>query len=333
MKASDYFKNTSNPDYSAYIAMSRYARYRYDLGRREMWNETVERWYQFWAERHKGDEVILKALDEAKEAVLNLDVMPSMRTLMTAGPALQRDNVAAFNCAFVAIDKPKRFDEALYILMCGTGVGFSVESKYVNKLPEVPEEFEDEGTVITVEDSKYGWAKGYKKLLSCLWKGELPAWDLRDVRPAGAPLKTFGGRASGPEPLHDLFRFTKEMFLNARGRKLKPIEAHDLMCKIAQVVVVGGVRRSALISLSDFSDYEIQNCKSGNWNDTHPHRALANNSAVYEDTPLFPQFIDEWNSLYKSYSGERGMFSRVASEAQVAKFGRREVGHKWGTNP
>lgn len=327
---------TNMTDFQKYIHLSRYSRFRDDLGRRENWEETVERLIAYWRKRlednSKSDEM-QTTLDEIQQAILDLEVMPSMRTLMTAGEALNRDNVAAFNCSYTTIEHPRDFDEILYILMCGTGVGFSVESRYTNKLPEIPESFHKTDSTIVVGDSKIGWASSFRELLSLLWAGKIPKWDLSKVRPSGAPLKTFGGRASGPGPLDDLFQFTVRLFISASGRKLRPIECHDLVCKIAEIVVVGGVRRSALISLSDLGDSEMRLCKSGNWWQTHPHRALANNSAVYEDKPAFPVFLNEWKSLYESYSGERGIFNRAASKAAAAANGRRDVDHDFGTNP
>jgi ribonucleoside-diphosphate reductase alpha chain len=262
-----------------------------------------------------------------------MEVMPSMRALMTAGEALSRDNVAGFNCAYLPIDHPKAFDEMMYVLMCGTGVGFSVERQYIQKLPEVAEELHDTDTVIHVADSKIGWAKAYRELISMLFAGQVAKWDVSGVRASGEPLKTFGGRASGPEPLIDLFQFTVEVFRGSIGRKLSSIECHDLCCKIAQVVVVGGVRRSALISLSNLTDDRIRRCKSGQWWVDNPQRGLSNNSACYTEKPDFEAFLNEWKSLYESRSGERGVFSRVASQRQAAKNGRRDATVDFGTNP
>lgn len=324
------FDQTSNPQYSEYIALSRYARFRDDLGRRELWHETVDRLATFWEQKFPDlRDVIRKKL---QPAILNLEVMPSMRSLMTAGEALERCNVAAYNCSYVAIEHPRDFDEILYILMNGTGVGYSVERQYVNKLPEVAESHHESDTVIMVADSKIGWAKALKQLLSLLWNGEVPKWDLSKVRPAGARLKTFGGRASGPDPLNDLFRFCVSLFKKAAGRKLSSIECHDLVCKIADIVVVGGVRRSALISLSNLSDDRMRLAKSGQWWIDNPQRALANNSYVADEKPDFEIFLEEWMSLYKSRSGERGIFSRTASKRQAEKTGRREPSD-FGTNP
>lgn len=326
-------------DYSKYIVTSRYSRFREDLGRRELWPETVDRLMDFWEEKFPellGSTSSVETSNQKKElrdAIVGLEAMPSMRTLMTAGPALKRDPTAAFNCAYTTIESIRDFDEILYILMCGTGVGFSVESKYVNQLPNLPESFHKSDTIIVVPDSKIGWATSFKELLSLLWAGKVPQWDVSRVRPAGAPLKTFGGRASGPRPLVSLFMFAVEMMTKAAGRKLRPIECHDLVCKIAEIVVVGGVRRSALISLSDLGDEEMRNAKSGKWWETHPHRALANNSAVYENKPAFSVFFSEWKSLYESQSGERGIFNREASTAAVLKTGRRDPDWDFGTNP
>ena len=259
--------------------------------------------------------------------------MPSMRAMMTAGKALDRDNTAGYNCSYLPIDDPKAFDEAMFILMCGTGVGFSVERQYVNKLPEIPDRIYESDTIIVVKDSKEGWAKAYRLMLAHLWAGEIPKWDVSKVRASGERLKTFGGRASGPQPLEDLFEFTVATFKNARGRKLNTLECHDLMCKIGEVVVVGGVRRSAMISLSDLDDERIRHAKAGMWWDTHPHRALANNSAVYNETPPVGKFMEEWLSLYNSHSGERGIFNREAAKKTVSKFGHRDPNFEFGTNP
>ena len=316
--------------YQQYIHKSRYARYLPEEQRRETWEETVNRYLDYWVDR-----VQLNEFDQAEifQSIHELDVMPSMRALMTAGEALDRDNVAGFNCSYLPIDHPKAFDEMMYVLMCGTGVGFSVERQYVTKLPEVAEEFHDTDTVIHVADSKIGWAKAYRELISLLYSGQLPKWDISGVRPAGSSLKTFGGRASGPEPLVDLFKFTTEIFREAAGRKLSSIECHDLCCKIAQIVVVGGVRRSALISLSNLTDDRLRRCKSGQWWQDNPQRGLANNSACYTEKPDFEAFLNEWKSLYESRSGERGMFSRVASQKQAAKNERRDATYDFGTNP
>jgi ribonucleoside-triphosphate reductase (thioredoxin) len=325
------FQQTSNPQYSQFIALSRYARFDDNLGRREMWPETVSRLTDFWVRKHPEQEKYIK--EDIHNAILNLEVMPSMRSLMTAGKALDKCNVAGYNCSFVAIESPRDFDEILYVLMNGTGVGFSVERQSVNKLPEVAESFYDSDTVIHVKDSKLGWAKSFKELLSLLWQGEIPKWDMSEVRPKGARLKTFGGRASGPEPLDALFRFSVNMFKKAKGRKLTSTECHDLVCKIAEIVVVGGVRRSALISLSNLSDDRMRNAKSGQWWIDNPQRALANNSYVADERPDFEIFMEEWLSLYKSRSGERGIFSRTAAQKQAEKTGRREPNHDFGTNP
>ena len=316
--------------YQQYIHKSRYARYLPEEQRRETWEETVNRYVQFWIDRGqlKGEDVT-----GVTEAITNLEVMPSMRALMTAGEALDRDNVAGFNCSYLPIDSPRSFDELMYVLLCGTGVGYSVERQYVSKLPEVAETFHDTDTVIHVADSKIGWAKSFRELVSLLYSGQLPRWDVSRVRSAGAPLKTFGGRASGPEPLVDLFKFTTELFQGAAGRKLSSIECHDLCCKIASCIVVGGVRRSALISLSNLTDDRLRRCKHGQWWVDEPQRGLANNSACYTEKPDFEAFLQEWTSLYESRSGERGVFSRVASQKQAAKNGRRDSEFDFGTNP
>jgi ribonucleoside-diphosphate reductase alpha chain len=277
-----------------------------------------------------GDDTYVNQLEEA---ILNLEIMPSMRAMMTAGPALTRDNTAGYNCSYLPVDDPKSFDEAMFILLCGTGVGFSVERQYVQKLPEVPEELFDSETTIVVKDSKEGWAKAYRQLIALLYSGEIPQWDVSLVRPAGARLKTFGGRASGPAPLVDLFNFTIKVFKDAQGRKLSSIECHDIMCKIGEVVVVGGVRRSAMISLSNLSDDRMRHAKSGAWWENNPQRALANNSVAYTEKPDALSFMREWMALVESGSGERGIFNREASRKQAAKFGRRDDGYEFGTNP
>ena len=314
--------------YQQYIAKSRYARYIPELQRRETWEETVDRYITFFS-----DKLDKKTAEQLREAITNLEIMPSMRAMMCAGKALERDNVAGFNCSYIPIDHPKAFDELMYILLCGTGVGFSVERQYVSGLPEVAEDFHDTETVIHVADSKIGWAKSFRELVSLLYSGQLPSWDVSTIREAGAPLKTFGGRASGPEPLVDLFKFTVDLFKGAAGRKLSSLECHDLCCKIAQVVVVGGVRRSALISLSNLTDDRVRRAKHGQWWLTEPQRGLANNSVCYTEKPDFEAFLNEWTSLYESRSGERGMFSRVAAKKQAAKNGRRDIDHDFGTNP
>ena len=316
--------------YQSYIHKSRYARYLPDEQRRETWDETVDRYISYFKNRGSLDD---KTGEELREAITNLEVMPSMRALMTAGDALDRDNVAGFNCSYLPIDHPKAFDEMMYVLMCGTGAGFSVERQYINKLPEVSEDFHDTETIIHVADSKIGWAKAYRELITMLYSGQLPKWDLSRVRASGEPLKTFGGRASGPEPLEDLFKFTVEVFRSAAGRKLSSIECHDICCKIAQIVIVGGVRRSALISLSNLTDDRVRRAKTGQWWLDNPQRGLANNSACYTEKPDFEAFLNEWSSLYQSRSGERGFFSRVASQRQAEKNGRRDASYDFGTNP
>ncbi len=314
--------------YQEYIHKSRYARYLPSEERRETWKETITRYIKYWGDKLNDDERV-----EIFKAIHDLEVMPSMRALMTAGEALDRDNMAGFNCSYLAIDSPRAFDEMMYILMCGTGVGYSVEEQYVSKLPEIAEDFHATDTVIHVPDSKVGWAKSFRELVSLLYSGQIPEWDTTRVRPAGSSLKTFGGRASGPEPLIDLFKFTVRLFTGAAGRKLTSLECHDLCCKIAQIVVVGGVRRSALISLSDLSDDAIRKAKHGEWFNTESQRGLANNSACYTKKPEFELFIDEWRSLYESKSGERGIFSRAASQKQASRNGRRDSERDFGTNP
>jgi ribonucleoside-diphosphate reductase alpha chain len=318
-------------DYQKYIALSRYARWDYDKKRRETWEEAVQRLINFWKDRHP--EVENEVWDELYKEIHGLEVMPSMRSLMTAGEALAKDNVAGFNCAYTAINKPRKFDEIVYVLMCGTGVGFSVERQYINLLPEVPDELHATDSTVVVRDSKIGWASSYRELISMLYAGQIPKWNLSKVRPYGAPLKTFGGRASGPGPLEDLFKFTVSTFRNARGRRLTSIECHDIVCKVAQIVVVGGVRRSALLSLSNLSDDRMRVAKSGEWWYNNDQRALANNSACYTETPDIGIFMKEWISLYESKSGERGIFSRRACQKKAAENGRRDPDYDFGTNP
>ena len=314
-------------DYQAFIHTSRYAKY-FDGKGREAWPETVDR----YIDNVIGDKVDTDTKDEIMFAILNLEIMPSMRAMMTAGIALDRDNTAGYNCSYLPVDDPKSFDEAMFILLCGTGVGFSVERQFISKLPEIPKLFESDTTIV-VKDSKEGWAKAFRQLLVLLWAGEIPLWDVSRVRPAGARLRTFGGRASGPAPLVDLFNFTVKMFREAEGRKLSSIECHDLMCKIGEIVVVGGVRRSAMISLSNLSDDRMRHAKSGNWWDNEPQRALANNSVAYTEKPDSLSFMREWMALVESGSGERGIFNREASKRQAAKNGRRNSDFDFGTNP
>ena len=319
-------------DYQSFIATSRYARWVEEEKRRETWPETVNRYITNVVSpviSHLG----VAPTGELEEAILGLEVMPSMRSVMTAGEALNRDNTSGYNCSYLPVDDPRSFDEAMFILLCGTGVGFSVERQYITKLPEVPETIERSEDVIVVQDSKEGWAKAFRKLISHLYAGEIPTWDVSKVRPAGARLKTFGGRASGPGPLIELFNFTVDIFQKAKGRKLSSIECHDLMCKIGEVVVVGGVRRSAMISLSNLSDDRMRHAKSGSWWEKAGHRALANNSVAYTEKPDMESFMREWLSLVESKSGERGIFSRTASKKQAAKSGRRDATYDFGTNP
>ena len=341
-------ENMSLPtEYQSFIHLSRYARWDYDQRRRETWEETIDRYFNFFKEHLKENcnyDLTDKEIKEIRNAVVDLDVMPSMRCLMTSGEALKRENVAGYNCSYVKVDSPRSFDEILYILMNGTGVGFSVEEEYVNKLPSVAEEFYDTESVIVVRDSKLGWAKALKELYGMLWMGQVPTWDLSKVRPAGSPLKTFGGRASGPEPLEDLFKFSINIFKNAAGRKVRPVEAHDLVCKIAEIVVVGGVRRSALISLSNLGDREMRYAKSGNWWETNVQRALANNSVNYKEKPDVGTFMREWLSLYDSKSGERGIYNSMSAKRTTEKLNqekdkdgqniiRRDAREDFGTNP
>jgi len=322
-------KNNYLPtDYQTFIAKSRYAKY-FDGKGREDWSETVERYMNNVVRPKAGKD---SYINQIRDAILDLEVMPSMRAMMTAGKALERDNTAGYNCSYLPVDDPKSFDEAMFILLCGTGVGFSVERQFISKLPEVPELFDSETTIV-VKDSKEGWAKAFRQLLALLWAGEIPQWDIGLVRPAGSRLKTFGGRASGPAPLVELFNFAITTFKNAQGRKLSSIECHDLMCFIGQIVVVGGVRRSAMISLSNLSDDRMRHAKSGSWWETAAHRALANNSVSYTEKPDMETFMREWQALVESKSGERGVFNRQASKKQAEKYGRRDPNHEFGTNP
>jgi len=316
--------------YQQVIGMSRYARYLPEKQRRETWTETVTRLTDYILQKCPE---IHKQLPTIKQSILNLDVMPSMRLMMTAGEACERDNIAAYNCSYLAVNNKRAFSECLYILMNGTGVGFSCERQDITKLPEVPETLKDCDDIIVVEDSKLGWAKAFKKLLSTLWEGDIPTIDFTKVRPAGARLKTFGGRASGPEPLKRLFDFVVDTFHQARGRKLNSIEVHDIMCMIGEIVVVGGVRRSALISLSNLTDKRMREAKIGAWYNEHPWRGLANNSVAYTEKPDVETFMEEWLSLVKSKSGERGIFNRVAAQKQAAKWNRRDEDISYGTNP
>ena len=316
-------------DYQSFIHASRYARWIEGENRRESWAETVSRFTSNVVANKISDDSVIKVI---QNAILNLDVMPSMRAMMTAGPAMDRDNTCAYNCSYLTIDDPKAFDEAMFILLCGTGVGFSVERQYVNKLPDIPQLFDSE-TIIVVKDSKEGWAKALRQMIALLYSGEIPKWDVSRVRAAGAKLKTFGGRASGPAPLVELFKFIINKFKGAQGRKLTSLECHDIMCKIGEVVVVGGVRRSAMISLSNLSDDRMRYAKSGNWYETEPQRALANNSAAYTEKPDSVAFLREWMALVESGSGERGIFNRQASAKQATGNGRRDPNHEWGTNP
>ena len=330
----DNFLPTS---YQEFIHLSRYSRWLPEEGRRETWNETVTRYFDFFTDHVKdmtGFKIDKDLRNDLEIAVLEQRVMPSMRCLMTAGEALKRENIAGYNCSYVAVNRIQAFDEILYILMNGTGVGFSVERQFVSELPNVAEEFHETDTVIVVADSKLGWAKAYKELVGLLYIGQIPKWDLSKVRPAGAPLKTFGGRASGPAPLENLFNFTVNVFKGSHGRRLSSLECHDIVCKIAEVVVVGGVRRSALISLSNLSDDRMRHAKSGQWWEQNGQRALANNSACYTEKPDMGIFMDEWTALYNSKSGERGIFNRASANNMAAKNGRRTIeGHEFGTNP
>jgi len=316
-------------DYQKFIAISRYARWIDEENRRETWDETVQRYVDYITEKVKGH----LPKQQIFEAIKNLEVMPSMRALMTAGPALERDNTAGYNCSYLPVDDPKAFDEAMYILLCGTGVGFSVERQYVLQLPEIPQKLDHVDTCIQVQDSKEGWARALRKLIGHLYMGEVPVWDMSKVRPAGARLKVFGGRASGPAPLIDLFNFTVALFRQNEGKKLSSYDCHNLMCKVGEVVVSGGVRRSAMISLSNLSDQRMRHAKSGKWWETAPQMALSNNSVVYTDKPDGETFLREWTSLVESKSGERGIFNRISAKEQAKKFGRRDANHEFGCNP
>ena len=323
--------------YQHFIYVSRYSRWLEEENRRETWEETVERYFEFFDShllKNQKYTVPSKVRKELKDAILNLEIMPSMRALMTAGPALERSNIAGYNCGYVAINNIRALPEIMMVLLSGTGVGYSVERQYIEKLPTIAEEFHTTGTTIVVEDSKGGWAKAYRELLSLLIVGQIPKWDLSKVRPTGARLKTFGGRASGPGPLDELFKFTSDTFKKAAGRKLSSIECHDVVCKIASSIICGGVRRSALISLSNLTDEKMRDAKSGAWWVENPQRALANNSVAYKEKPEIGVFMDEWVSLYKSKSGERGIFNREAAKKTIMKLGdRRDPDYEWGCNP
>ena len=314
--------------YQSYIHVSRYARWLEDKERRETWPETVDRWWNYMT----GKFPVLSERPDVKDAILNLEVVPSMRTIMTAGEALDRNHVAAYNCSFLAVDDPKAFDEALMVLMCGTGVGFSVERQFISKLPEIPSELVETDEVVVVGDSKEGWAKAFRKIISRLYAGEIPKWDTSKVRPSGARLKTFGGRASGAEPLENLFKFAVNTFTKAAGRKLNSLECHDIMCQVAAAVVVGGVRRSAMISLSNLSDDRMRHAKMGNWWNDQVNRSYANNSISFTEKPDMGSFLREWSALYESKSGERGIFNREAAQAKAESIGR-ESRSDFGTNP
>lgn len=319
---------TKMNDYQRFIHLSRYARYLSDQKRRETWEETVTRYVTFFKERFPE-----YPATTVFNAIYGLEVMPSMRALMTAGPALARDEIAAYNCSYIPVDHQRCFDEIMYVLMCGVGVGFSVERQYINKLPEVPEQMYESGTIIKVADSKIGWASALRELIALLYSGKIPSWDLTSLRPAGAPLKTFGGRASGPEPLDDLFKFAVALYRDAVGRRLNSLEVHDLICKIGEVVVVGGVRRSALISLSNLTDERMRGAKNGQWWVAHGQRALSNNSVAYTEKPDVGIFMREWQTLYESGSGERGIFNRQGAIKRIREGGRRDPAHDFGVNP
>ena len=323
-------------DYQNFIALSRYARWKEDEERRENWGETVDRYFDYMTTHLKKNHkyTMTKALTNMlRDQIMDLGVMPSMRALMTSGPALDRCHVGGYNCSYIPVDSPRSFDECMYILMCGTGVGFSVEREVVDKLPIVNEHFEQSSTIIKVGDSRPGWSKGLRELIAMLYAGQIPTWDMSEVRPAGARLKTFGGRASGPQPLVELFQFCIDKFKGAKGRRLFPVECHDIMCKIGEVVVVGGVRRSALISLSNLGDDQMRHAKSGQWWDNEKQRQLANNSIAYKGKPEMGTFMREWTALYESKSGERGIFNRQAAKVKALENGRRNADHYFGCNP
>jgi len=330
MTGKNIMTNYLPTDYQTFIATSRYARWIEEEGRRETWPETVGR---FIDNIVRPADIDTKTISDIEDSILSLEVMPSMRALMTAGQAADRDNTCVYNCSYLPVDHPRAFDEAMFILLCGTGVGFSVERQAISKLPTVPEDLAQVEDVIVVQDSKEGWAKSLRKLISLLYTGDIPKWDLSKIRPAGARLKTFGGRASGPDPLNDLFNFVVGKFKGAAGRRLNSVECHDIMCKIGEVVVVGGVRRSAMISLSNLSDDRMRHAKSGQWWENEGQRALANNSVAYTEKPDMETFMREWTALVESKSGERGIFSRDAADKHVARNNRRETGKEWGTNP
>jgi len=318
--------------YEDFIHLSRYSRFIADWNRRESWSETVERLIDFWENQLKDTNIEKEVFEELYTSVVHKDVMPSMRSMWSAGEALSKNHFRGYNCSFAAVDHPRVFDEILYILMAGTGVGFSAEAQHVNKLPIVNDQFVKTERVISIEDSAEGWAKGLRKLIADLYLGNIHEWDYSRIRPEGARLKTMGGRASGPEPLKKLFEFVTQTFKNAAGRKLRPIEVHDIVCKIAEIVVVGGVRRSALISISDLGDPELRDCKSGMWWENNAQRSLANNSAVYDQKPSMDIFMEEWLALKKSGSGERGIFSRYGAQRNT-NGGRRDSSQILGTNP
>ena len=322
--------NTTLTNYSKFIHKSRYARYIDDQGRRESWEETVDRLISYLKTKTESKSI---PWEDLQKSIINLEVMPSMRLLMTAGDAVERDNIAAYNCSYLAINNKRAFSEALYILMNGTGVGFSCERQEIDKLPVLPSTFKDVDDVISVGDSKLGWAKAFKKLISSLWEGDIPKVDYSKVRPSGARLKTFGGRASGPDPLKKLFDFTINTCKGGAGRKLNSLEVHDIMCMIGEIVVVGGVRRSALISLSNLTDKRMRDAKTGAWYNDFPYRGLANNSVAYTERPDSETFMEEWLALVKSKSGERGIFNRIASQSQAGRWGRRDTTLSYGTNP
>lgn len=319
--------------YQDFIHLSRYARWLDDAKKRESWEDTVGRYIDYMCDTQCRGKIPKEQREELRKAILSLEVMPSMRCMMTAGKALEIDNVAGFNCSYVSIDDISSFSEILYILMCGTGTGFSIERQFIASLPVIADKLRPSRTIIKVEDSRLGWADAYRELISMLYQGRIPEWDVSEVRPAGSRLKTFGGRASGPEPLVDLFRFTIETFTEAAGRRLNSMECHDICCKIGEVVVAGGVRRSALISLSNPSDDRMRYAKSGNWADVTPWRQMSNNSACYTEKPGMDVFMREWLALYESKSGERGIFNREAAKKLAAKYGRRDPNHEFGCNP
>lgn len=306
----------SSTPYQDFIFYRTYSRWNDDLGRRETWQETVDRYMSFMR-KNVGDKLTFEEYQEIREAILKHEVMPSMRLMWGAGGPTARCNVSAYNCSYLAIKELRDFAETLYLLCSGTGVGFSVEKAAVDQLPVVQPQKGVPSKYFVIDDSKEGWAEALHDCLHALFNGEDAIFDFSQIRPAGARLKTMGGRAAGPQPLMDLLEFTKEVVLARQGKKLRPIDVHDIMTKIGEIVVAGGVRRSAMISLSDLEDAEVQHAKDGRFWEHSAHRALANNSAVYKQKPTREEFLSEWDALRKSGSGERGIFNRGSLTEQV----------------